>query len=155
MDYFQKLDLPDLIVVSPDAGGVERARAYAKKLDTNLAIIDKRRVEANVAEIVHIVGEVEGRTALIVDDMIDTAGTLVKSAEALLNKGARKFTRAAAIRCFRARQCVEFKSLAWKKWSSRIRFPSPGKPKQLARSEFSAWLNYWVKRSKRSTRRVQ
>src|SRR6188768_2410963 len=64
VDYFQKLDLPDLIVVSPDAGGVERARAYAKKLDTNLAIIDKRRVEANVAEIVHIVGEVEGRTAL-------------------------------------------------------------------------------------------
>ena len=90
VDYFQKLDLPDLIVVSPDAGGVERARAYAKKLDTNLAIIDKRRVEANVAEIVHIVGEVEGRTALIVDDMIDTAGTLVKSAEALLNKGAKK-----------------------------------------------------------------
>jgi ribose-phosphate pyrophosphokinase len=90
VDHFQKLDLPDLIVVSPDAGGVERARAYAKKLNTNLAIIDKRRVEANIAEIVHIVGEVEGRTALIVDDMIDTAGTLVKSAEALLNKGAKK-----------------------------------------------------------------
>ncbi len=90
IEYFQKLDLPDLIVVSPDAGGVERARAYAKKLDTNLAIIDKRRVEANIAEVVHIVGEVEGRTALIVDDMIDTAGTLIKSAEALLKKGARK-----------------------------------------------------------------
>ena len=90
VDYFQKLDLPDLIVVSPDAGGVERARAYAKKLDTNLAIIDKRRVEANVADIVNIVGEVEGRTALIVDDMIDTAGTLVKSAEALLKQGAKK-----------------------------------------------------------------
>ena len=90
VDYFQKLDLPDLIVVSPDAGGVERARAYAKKLDTNLAIIDKRRGEANVAEIVNIVGEVEGRTALIVDDMIDTAGTLVKSAEALLKQGAKK-----------------------------------------------------------------
>ncbi|HEU0005625.1 MAG TPA: ribose-phosphate pyrophosphokinase, partial [Terriglobia bacterium] len=90
VDYFQKLDLPDLIVVSPDAGGVERARAYAKKLDTNLAIIDKRRVEANVADIVNIVGEVEGRTALIVDDMIDTAGTLVKSAEALLKHGAKK-----------------------------------------------------------------
>jgi ribose-phosphate pyrophosphokinase len=90
VDYFQKLDLPDLIVVSPDAGGVERARAYAKKLDTNLAIIDKRRVETNVADIVNIVGEVEGRTALIVDDMIDTAGTLVKSAEALLKHGAKK-----------------------------------------------------------------
>lgn len=90
IDYFQKLNLRDLIVVSPDAGGVERARAYAKKLNTNLAIIDKRRVDANVAEVVHIVGDVEGRTALIVDDMIDTAGTLVKSAEALLNKGAQK-----------------------------------------------------------------
>ncbi|MCI0620753.1 MAG: ribose-phosphate pyrophosphokinase [Acidobacteria bacterium] len=90
VDYFQKLNLRDLIVVSPDAGGVERARAYAKKLNTNLAIIDKRRVDANVAEIVHIVGEVEGRTVLIVDDMIDTAGTLVKSAEALLQQGAKK-----------------------------------------------------------------
>jgi ribose-phosphate pyrophosphokinase len=84
------LNLPDLTVVSPDAGGTERARAYAKKLDANLAIIDKRRVDTNVAEVVHIVGEVEGRTALIVDDLIDTAGTLVKSTEALLRTGAKK-----------------------------------------------------------------
>jgi ribose-phosphate pyrophosphokinase len=90
IDYFQKLDLPDLTVVSPDAGGTERARAYAKKLNANLAIIDKRRVDTNVAEVVHIVGEVEGRTALIVDDLIDTAGTLIKSAEALLQTGAKK-----------------------------------------------------------------
>jgi ribose-phosphate pyrophosphokinase len=90
IDYFQKLNLPDLTVVSPDAGGTERARAYAKKLNANLAIIDKRRVDTNVAEVVHIVGEVEGRTALIVDDLIDTAGTLVKSAEALLRTGAKK-----------------------------------------------------------------
>ena len=90
IDYFQKLNLPDLTVVSPDAGGTERARAYAKKLNANLAIIDKRRVDTNIAEVVHIVGEVEGRTALIVDDLIDTAGTLVKSSEALLQTGARK-----------------------------------------------------------------
>jgi ribose-phosphate pyrophosphokinase len=90
IDYFQKLNLPDLTVVSPDAGGTERARAYAKKLNANLAIIDKRRVDTNVAEVVHIVGEVEGRTALIVDDLIDTAGTLIKSAEALLQTGAKK-----------------------------------------------------------------
>jgi len=90
IDYFQKLNLPDLTVVSPDAGGTERARAYAKKLNANLAIIDKRRVDTNVAEVVHIVGEVEGRTALIVDDLIDTAGTLVKSTEALLQTGAKK-----------------------------------------------------------------
>lgn len=90
IDYFQKLDLPDLTVISPDAGGTERARAYAKKLNANLAIIDKRRVDANVAEVVHIVGEVKGRTALIVDDIIDTAGTLIKSAEALMLKGVNR-----------------------------------------------------------------
>jgi ribose-phosphate pyrophosphokinase len=89
IDYFQRLDLSELTVVSPDAGGTERARAYAKKLSANLAIIDKRREEANVAEVVNIVGEVEGRNALIVDDIIDTAGTLVKSAEAIMKKGAQ------------------------------------------------------------------
>jgi ribose-phosphate pyrophosphokinase len=89
IDYFQKHGLPDLTVISPDAGGTERARAYAKKLHANLAIIDKRRKEANVAEVVHIIGEVKGRSCLIVDDIVDTAGTLVKSVGALLKKGAR------------------------------------------------------------------
>jgi ribose-phosphate pyrophosphokinase len=89
IEHFQKLNLSDLTFVSPDAGGTERARAYAKKLSANLAIIDKRREEANVAEVVNIVGEVHGRNALIVDDIIDTAGTLVKSAEAIMKKGAQ------------------------------------------------------------------
>ena len=141
----------------PDAGGVERARAYAKKLDTNLAIIDKRRVDANVAEIVHIVGEVEGRTALIVDDMIDTAGTLVKSAEALLRQGREEeFTLAAAIRCFRVRQFSEFKSRVLNEVVVTNSIPvSKEAAKRPARSGFSAWLNCWEKRSDRSTRRVQ
>jgi ribose-phosphate pyrophosphokinase len=86
--HWAKLDLQDLTVVSPDAGGVERARAFAKRLNAPLAIIDKRREEANVAEVVHIIGDVEGRNCLIVDDIIDTAGTLVKAAEALLKRGA-------------------------------------------------------------------
>ena len=90
MGYFQKLHLPDLVVVSPDAGGTERARAYAKKLQASLAIIDKRRVKPNEAAVVNIVGEVAGRTALIVDDLVDTAGTLVKSAEALAKQGATR-----------------------------------------------------------------
>jgi ribose-phosphate pyrophosphokinase len=90
MGYFQKLHLPDLVVVSPDAGGTERARAYAKKLQASLAIIDKRRVKPNEAAVVNIVGEVEGRTAVIVDDLVDTAGTLVKSAEALVKQGATR-----------------------------------------------------------------
>ncbi len=88
-DYIERtLDLTNGVVVSPDAGGVERARAFAKRLGLGLAIIDKRRSGPNVAEVMHIVGDVEGRTALIVDDMIDTAGTLTKAAKALADAGA-------------------------------------------------------------------
>jgi ribose-phosphate pyrophosphokinase len=88
--YFQNQPLQKLTVVAPDAGGVERARAYAKRLDAELAIIDKRRDYDRLGEVevLHVVGEVEGRTALIIDDMIDTAGTLVKAAEALKRNGA-------------------------------------------------------------------
>ncbi|MGA6980242.1 MAG: ribose-phosphate pyrophosphokinase [Candidatus Sulfotelmatobacter sp.] len=88
VDHFKKLSLPNLTVVSPDAGGVERARFFAKKVDAALAIVDKRRVEMNVAEVMHVIGDVEGRTCLIIDDLIDTAGTLVKTATALLENGA-------------------------------------------------------------------
>ncbi|MFZ3266398.1 MAG: ribose-phosphate pyrophosphokinase [Terriglobales bacterium] len=88
VDYFRKLELPNLTVVSPDAGGVERARFFAKKVDAALAIVDKRRVEMNVAEVMNVIGDVEGRTCLIIDDLIDTAGTLVKVAQALVQNGA-------------------------------------------------------------------
>jgi ribose-phosphate pyrophosphokinase len=88
VDHFKKLSLPNLTVVSPDAGGVERARFFAKKVDAALAIVDKRRVEMNVAEVMNVIGEVRGRTCLIIDDLIDTAGTLVKTGEALLENGA-------------------------------------------------------------------
>jgi ribose-phosphate pyrophosphokinase len=81
---------PDLVVVSPDVGGVVRARALAKQLGCDLAIIDKRRPKANVSEVMHVIGEIEGRSAVIMDDMIDTAGTLVKAAEVLKERGARK-----------------------------------------------------------------
>jgi ribose-phosphate pyrophosphokinase len=75
-------------VVSPDAGGVERARFFAKKLDAPLAIVDKRRVDVDVSEVMNLIGDVRGRSTLIVDDIIDTAGTLVKTAEALVREGA-------------------------------------------------------------------
>jgi ribose-phosphate pyrophosphokinase len=88
VDHFRKLALPNLTVVSPDAGGVERARFFAKKVDAALAIVDKRRVEMNVAEIMHVIGDVHQRTCLIIDDLIDTAGTLVKTAAALIENGA-------------------------------------------------------------------
>jgi len=77
-----------LTIISPDAGGVERARAYAKRLDANLAIVDKRRERANVAEVMNIIGDVEGRTCVIVDDIVDTAGTLTQAARALREAGA-------------------------------------------------------------------
>jgi ribose-phosphate pyrophosphokinase len=88
VDYFKKLNLPNLTVVSPDAGGVERARFFAKKMDSALAIVDKRRVDMNVAEVMHVIGDVNGRTCLVIDDLIDTAGTLVKTANALMENGA-------------------------------------------------------------------
>jgi ribose-phosphate pyrophosphokinase len=90
VEYFRKRAMTQLVVVSPDAGGVERARAYAKRLGADLAIIDKRREHANVAEVLHIIGDVAGRTALIVDDMIDTAGTLREVAHVLVKQGARE-----------------------------------------------------------------
>jgi len=79
----------NLVVISPDVGGVVRARAMAKQLGCDLAIIDKRRNAANVAEVMHVIGEIEGRNCVIMDDMIDTAGTLVKAAEVLKERGAR------------------------------------------------------------------
>jgi ribose-phosphate pyrophosphokinase len=88
IDYYKQAGIPDLTVVSPDAGGVERARAFAKRLNAPLAILDKRREEANVAEVMNVIGDVRGRNCLMVDDLIDTAGTLVKGADALLEQGA-------------------------------------------------------------------
>ena len=90
IEHVQKMALEDVVVVSPDAGGVERARAYAKRLDASLAIVDKRRDQPNVAEVHNVIGDVEGRTALIVDDIVDTAGTLTKVAEAIKAAGARE-----------------------------------------------------------------
>ena len=86
--HFKEMEIRNLTVISPDAGGVERARAFAKRLNAPLAIIDKRREAINVAEVMHIIGRVKGRNCLIVDDLIDTAGTLVKGAEALMAHGA-------------------------------------------------------------------
>ena len=90
IDYIKEQKLKDLIVISPDAGGVERARAYAKRLNSSLAIIDKRRDIPNEAKAMNIIGDVKGKIAFIVDDMIDTAGTLMEATDALLGAGARE-----------------------------------------------------------------
>ncbi len=86
--YFRDLQLPNLTVVSPDAGGVERARFFAKKLEVPLAIVDKRRTDINVTEVMNVIGDVRGRTCLILDDIVDTAGTLCKTVDALMAQGA-------------------------------------------------------------------
>jgi ribose-phosphate pyrophosphokinase len=93
--HIASLKLDNLIIISPDAGGVERARAYAKRLETDLAIIDKRREKANVAEVMNIIGQVEGKNCVIVDDMVDTAGTLCETVKALKEKGTNKIFCAA------------------------------------------------------------
>jgi ribose-phosphate pyrophosphokinase len=95
IDYFKPQNMEDLTVVSPDAGGVERARSVAKRLNAPLAIIDKRREEANVAEVMNVIGDVSGQNCLIVDDLIDTAGTLVRGSEALLEYGAKSVSACA------------------------------------------------------------
>jgi len=88
VEHIQNLNLENLTVVSPDPGGVERARAFAKRVDAQLAIIDKRREQANVAEVMNVIGKVRGRNCMVVDDIVDTAGTLVKTAQALMEHGA-------------------------------------------------------------------
>jgi ribose-phosphate pyrophosphokinase len=88
LDYLKHLK-NDIVIVSPDAGGVERARAYAKRLNTSLAIIDKRREAPNVSQVMNIIGDVSGMVAVLVDDLVDTGGTLVRAAYALMEKGAK------------------------------------------------------------------
>ena len=90
VNYFRQNPIDNLVVVAPDTGGAERARAYAKRLDAGLALCDKRREKANVAEVMNVVGDVEGKNCLIIDDMCDTGGTICKVAEALNKAGAEK-----------------------------------------------------------------
>ncbi|MCE5313174.1 MAG: ribose-phosphate pyrophosphokinase [Nitrospiraceae bacterium] len=96
LDYFKKWSVKDMVIVSPDAGGVERARAFAKRLNASLAFIDKRREAANVCEIMNVIGDVNGKDAIILDDMIDTAGTTTQAAAAIRNKGANRVFAAAS-----------------------------------------------------------
>ena len=90
LDYIKNNFDDDIVIVSPDAGGVERARAFAKRLNCSLAIIDKRRTAPNVAEVMNIIGDVDGKVAIMVDDMVDTAGTLTQGAKAVKDNGAKK-----------------------------------------------------------------
>ena len=90
IEYLARLEAPRLTLVAPDAGGAERARAYAKRLDAELAVIDKRRTDDGAAEVMNVIGDVEGRTCIIQDDIVDTAGTITKAATALVDNGAAR-----------------------------------------------------------------
>src|SRR5690606_13418005 len=113
----KNLDRSNLITVSPDAGGVERVRYYAKKMHADLALIDKRRTGPNVAEAMNVIGEVNGKDCIIIDDMIDTAGTLVQAAKALKKHGANRIYAAATHPVFsdpaikRLSECSELESV--------------------------------------------
>lgn len=96
VEYVKKEYLNDLVIVSPDAGGVERARAFAKRVNASLAIIDKRREKANVSEVMHVIGDVKNKNAVLFDDMIDTAGTITHAAAALKENGAKRVVAACA-----------------------------------------------------------
>ncbi|MBI2840080.1 MAG: ribose-phosphate pyrophosphokinase [Acidobacteria bacterium] len=90
LEYIEKMGLDNVTIVSPDIGGVERARAYAKRLNANLAIVDKRRIAPNVAEVMHVIGDVRDRNTIIVDDILDTAGTMTQTADVLAKQGAAR-----------------------------------------------------------------
>src|SRR5438876_5678853 len=106
IDYLSRLGYPKVTMVSLDAGGAERARAYAKRLDAELAIIDKRRTDDGTAEVMNVIGDVEGRTCIIQDDIIDTAGTITKAAFALKDNGAAR-VRACAVHGVRSGPAIE------------------------------------------------
>ncbi len=95
-EYIKKEYLNDVVIVSPDAGGVERARAFAKRLNASLAIIDKRREKANVSQVMHVIGDVKGKDAVLFDDMIDTAGTITQAVAAIKANGAKRVVAACA-----------------------------------------------------------
>lgn len=96
LDYIKRCGFSDLVIVSPDAGGVERARAFAKRLDASLAIIDKRRESANVSRVMNVIGDVRDKDVIILDDMMDTAGTTTQAAQALKDNGARRVLAASS-----------------------------------------------------------
>ncbi|MDZ7373945.1 MAG: ribose-phosphate pyrophosphokinase [candidate division KSB1 bacterium] len=117
-EYFRRKKIPDLVVMAPDVGGIRMARAYAKRLEAPLAVVDKRRPTANQAKAVNVIGEVEDRNVLIVDDLIDTGGTLVEAVHAIKKKGARKIYAActhailSGTAAARIQECEDLEELA-------------------------------------------
>ena len=154
IDYLSRLDYPKLTIVSPDAGGAERARAYAKRLDAELAIIDKRRSDDGTAEVMNVIGDVEGRTCIIQDDIIDTAGTITKAAKALKSNGAGERAGLRGARRAVGRGDRPDREVADRE-DDRHEHDSAvaGAPRRARRSWCSRWRGCWARRSRAFTRR--
>jgi ribose-phosphate pyrophosphokinase len=144
VSYFRELNLPNLIVVSPDAGGVERARFFAQKVGAPLAIVDKRRTDMNVTEVMNVIGDVNGKTCLIIDDIVDTAGTLVKTVDALYAAGAATVYASAShavlsgpaidrIANSRLEQLVVTNTVPLREAAQKLTLPQPDAPHKLPR----------------------
>ena len=154
IDYLSRLDSPKLTLVSPDAGGAERARAYAKRLDAELAIIDKRRSDDGTAEVMNVIGDVEGRTCIIQDDIIDTAGTITKAATALKDNGAARVFACAVHGVLSGPAIERIEKSPIDKLIVTNTIPlSPAKAPRAARSSCSRWRACSARRSRAFTRR--
>ena len=155
-DYLKKNFDSSAVVVSPDAGGVERARAYSKRLDSSLAIIDKRRERANVSEVMHLIGDVKGKQCIIVDDMIDTAGTLAGAAKALMEHGATQGRRLRHARRALGAGHPAHRRVAARRGHRLRHDPAlAGRQAPARRSSRSAWRASWARPSSASTARTR
>ena len=154
IDYLARLDSPKLTLVAPDAGGAERARAYAKRLDAELAVIDKRRSDDGTAEVMNVIGDVEGRTCIIQDDIVDTAGTITKAATALKDNGAERVL-ACAVHGVLSGPAIERieKSPIDKMIVTNTIPQSKAAARRAARSSCSRWRGCSARRSRAFTRR--
>ena len=148
-----KKDLRDPVLVSPDAGGVERARAIAKRLNAGLAIIDKRRDGPNVAVFMHLIGDVEGKDVVIIDDMIDTAGTLIQAVDAVRREGARRILAAAVHGVLSGPAIERIDESDARRGHHHQLGPADAGEAPARRSTCSRWRRWWRRRSAASTTR--
>ena len=154
LEYFRRNIEEEVVVVSPDAGGVERAREFAKRLkNASIAIIDKRREKANVSKVMHIVGDVKGKVAILLDDMIDTGGTIVQSAEALIRDGASRVYACCTHAVLSGNAVEKLNNSPIHKLVVTNTIPLNGKAEELERVRCSMSLPYWGRRSRGYTTR--
>jgi len=153
LDYFQKKELRKLVVISPDPGGVERARAFAKRMKASLALVDKRRPAPNLASVMNIIGEVEGRNVIILDDLIDTGGTITGVVEALKKKGSRDIFAACShgVLSGSAVQNIEKSELKELVITNSINLPDEKRSKKITILSIADLLGEAVKRIHRET----